>query len=237
MKKVSIAMAAYNGEKYISQQVESILSQLKSEDELVISYDNSSDRTLDVINRMRDSDQRIKIYINENPGVFGNFNNAILKTTGDIVFIADQDDIWDDHKIGKVRSLFDNDNVDFVIHNGVHVDKDETIISKDFFQLYKIKPGVVRNFIKPRYSGCCMAFRKDVKQMILPIPSDVGAYDHWVGMVGELFFKVLFLDDILIHHRIHNSNVTPTSRRKLSSVIKYRMRLLIRLFKLRFHNV
>lgn len=234
--KISIAMAVYNGEKFISQQIESILCQLNADDELVISYDNSSDNTLNIINSIKDCDQRVKVYVNKNPGVFGNFDNAISKTTGDIIFISDQDDVWDRNKVETVLSHF-NDDVDIVIHNGVHIDENGCVISKNFFELYNIKKSIVKNFIKPRYSGCCMAFKNELKKKILPIPLDVGAYDHWIGMVGELFYKVCFINDVLIYHRIHNNNVTPTSRRRLSSIIKYRLFLLIQLFKRRHCNV
>lgn len=233
MSKISVAMAVYNGEKYIVSQIESILCQLNDNDELIISYDKSKDKTLDIIKEYERKDKRIRVFINNTPGVFGNFNNAIKQTNGDIIFISDQDDIWKHNKIKKIVSLINVNNFDFIIHNGVHIDTNDNIISEDFFKLYNIKRGVLRNFIKPRYSGCCMAFKKKYKKLILPIPTNVGAYDHWLGMIGEIYGKVYFLDEILIHHRIHGKNVTPTSRRKIPDIFKYRTILLYKLLGLK----
>lgn len=94
MKNFSIAMAVFNGAKYIDQQIQSIIPQLKLDDELVISYDLSTDSTLDIIKSYAANDSRIKIFINENPGLFNNFENALRNCKNDYIFISDQDDIW-----------------------------------------------------------------------------------------------------------------------------------------------
>ncbi|HEP1839289.1 TPA: glycosyltransferase [Streptococcus suis] len=225
-------MAVYNGEKFLIEQLDSIIPQLSENDEIVISYDQSTDGTLALVTEYSQKDSRIKLIINNTPGLFANFENAIKFCSNDIVFISDQDDIWDLQKCSTVMKYFEeNDRIDMVIHNGIHFNSLTDEKSTDFFNLHNISNNRIRNFLKPRYSGCCMAFKRELTSTLLPIPSNVGGYDHWIGMVGETFGEIKFVDDILIYHRLHNSNFTPTSRRGLIEVVKYRSLLLIELCK------
>lgn len=227
---ISVAMAVYNGEKFIRNQIDSIIKQLRKCDEIVISYDESTDHTYEIIKEYSQNYPFIKIVKDPNKGVFSNFENAIKNTTKDIVFISDQDDVWVEDKLRTILDVFEKNNPDMVIHNGVHIDSNGMIISSDFFTMYKIQNDIIRNFIKPRYSGCCIAFKKELKELIIPIPRTVGAYDHWIGMIGECFGKVVFCDDVLLLHRLHGENVT-VSTRSLFTILKARMNLFIELLK------
>lgn len=232
MKNISVAMAAYNGEVYIRKQLDSILSQLEENDELVISYDRSTDGTLDIIREYEKKYSQVKVVINATPGLFENFENAIRNCSKDYVFISDQDDIWHSEKRAEVLKKFEKTSADMVIHNGVHIDKDGKVISKDFFTEFNITSNIFRNFAKPRYSGCCIAFTKEFANIIVPIPKEIGAYDHWIGMTGQIFGKVVFMKKVLLYHRIHGDNYT-TPTRKLSIVFKARMSLIWELIKRR----
>ena len=232
MKNISVAMAVYNGEAYIRKQLDSILCQLEEGDELVVSYDKSSDNTLDVIKEYEKKHSQVKIVINKTPGLFENFENAIRNCSKDYVFISDQDDIWHNKKRAEVLKKFEATGADMVIHNGVHIDKDDKIISKDFFTEFGITSNIIKNFAKPRYSGCCIAFTKEFSNIIVPIPKKIGAYDHWIGMTGQIFGKVVFMKKVLLYHRIHGDNYT-TPTRKLSVVLKARMILILELIKRR----
>lgn len=232
MVRISIAMAAYNGERYIKEQIDSIIPQLNTEDEIVVSCDKSTDNTYSILIDYKKKDSRIKVFKNEGrPGVFGNFENALSKCTGDVIFISDQDDIWDEKKINIVSKVLINSKYDMVIHNGVHIDCDGNKISAPFFKMYKIGDNRIRNFVMPRYSGCCTAFKRNLLCKMLPIPLKVGAYDHWIGSVGEYFGKVYYLDDILIYHRLHDENVTPKTHRNMNVIIRARLNLLLNLIK------
>lgn len=231
MSRISVAMAVYNGEKYLKAQINSILVQLFQEDEIIVSYDESNDQTWKIISEYQEHDSRIKVYINNNHGVFENFENAILHCSGDYIFISDQDDLWDAKKRTLLVAAFQKNKADMVIHNGVHINCDGDVISEPFFSMYRIGPGKVKNFIKPRYSGCCTAFTATMAKKILPMPRNVGAYDHWLGTVGEFCGKVCYVDSILIYHRIHGENITPKSRRKLRFILKARMNLVLELVK------
>src|ERR1035437_4235872 len=118
---ISVCIASYNGEKYIRQQLDSILSQLTVKDEIVISDDSSSDRTTEIIKGYKDS--RIKLFEKctfKSP-IF-NLENALKKAKGDFIFLADQDDIWLSYKISHtIKQL---KSFDLVVCNGFIVDQD-----------------------------------------------------------------------------------------------------------------
>lgn len=231
MNGISVAMAVYNGEKHLPEQLDSILSQLLPEDEIVISYDPSTDGTLELLQRYRQREPRLKVIQDPGKGINSNFNNAIANCTGDYIFISDQDDRWAENKRARVMQAFSETGADMVIHNGVHTDARMQPVSEPFFSIYRIGDGKFRNFLKPRYSGCCMAFTRKMAEKIIPIPARIGAYDHWLGMVGECLGRIAYVEDILLYHRLHDSNVTPTSHRALPVILKSRMELLTDLIK------
>lgn len=231
MAKISVAMAVYNGERFLPEQLDSILIQLNPEDELVISYDTSSDGTWDLLQSYKERYSQIKILENCVPGITGNFNNAFSACSGDYVFISDQDDRWAKDKRACVLESFETSGADMVIHNGVHIDSTGEVISKPFFTIHRIGNGKIRNLIKPRYSGCCMAFTRDMANKILPIPAKIDAYDHWVGTIGEFMGQIAYDDRVLLYHRLHDNNVTPVSSRPFSTILKARYSLLKELWR------
>lgn len=230
MTKISVAMAVYNGERFLPEQLDSILCQLEAQDELVISYDQSKDRTWEILCDYAARYQQIKIIKNTDPGVSGNFNNALLNCTGDYLFICDQDDRWSENKRAAVLETFAQTGADMVIHNGVHIDIEGNVTSIPFFDMYRIGNGKIRNLLKPRYSGCCMAFSKEIAGKILPFPERIDAYDHWIGTVGEFAGKIAYDNRILLYHRLHDKNVT-TPTRRLKVIVAARSRLLRELRK------
>ena len=226
MKSISVAMAVYNGEQYLPEQLDSILKQLAPEDEIVVSYDKSKDGTWALLQDYKNRYPQVRVVENQNPGINGNFNNAIANCTGDIIFICDQDDRWADDKRTSVLKTFESTGADMVIHNGVHIDAQGNTISDPFFTMYRIGDGKFKNILKPRYSGCCTAFTKEMAAKIMPMPMCLDAYDHWIGTVGEFMGKIAYNDDILLYHRLHGTNVTPASTRSLGVIFKARATLL-----------
>lgn len=111
---ISVCMATYNGEKYIKEQLKSILKQLGPCDEVVISDDGSKDNTKDVIDSIED--KRIHYYVNSGThGFTHNFENALRHASGNFIFLSDQDDIWMDNKVSIVMEALKT--ADFVTHD------------------------------------------------------------------------------------------------------------------------
>ena len=218
---ISIAMASYNGEKYIKQQLTSILCQLEQNDEIVISDDGSTDKTVNIVKSFADS--RIKLIDGPKNGVKQNFANAIKNCTGKYIFLSDQDDVWCAKKVEKVLECFDATNCACVVHNADIVDANLKSMDLNFFDFRKSGSGVIKNIIKNSYIGCCMAFNSGIRDVILPIPNDIVMHDQWIGILSEKHGGSIFLDECLIKYRRHESNVTQLHHNSLFKMLTDRL--------------
>ena len=212
---VSVCLACYNGEKYIKEQISSILSQLGDDDELVISDDGSEDDTIEIVNSFHD--YRIKVFANKDEhGFVGNFNNALCKANGDIIFLCDQDDIWLKDKVYRVSAYLER--YDLVVHDANIVDGEGRLKGYTYYSTMHSGTGFLMNLWKTRFLGCCMAFRRSVLDACLPIPKNVVAHDYWIGMYSVLCFKVKFVPDVLISYRRHGENVSPSGEKSDTNI-------------------
>lgn len=224
-KKISVAMATYNGEKYVREQLESVLANLNEYDEIIISDDNSTDSTVSIIKQLNDN--RIKIYKGPELGVKQNFANAIKYCTGDYIFLADQDDVWVNEKVNTIIGYFEKENVDVIQHDCYIVNSELEEIHSSYFKFRKCKNGIIKNIIKGSYLGCCMVFKKELKKEILPIPNNIDMHDQWIGLIGEIKGKVLFVNEKLIKYRRHEQTVSDCfMHHKLNVMINDRFNLI-----------
>ena len=226
--KVSVVLAAYNGEKYIARQIESILAGLPKNGELIVSDDGSNDCTVDIVLRYAEADSRVKILKGPKKGVVSNFENALNSVSGDVIFFADQDDIWDALKIEKVVDEFrKNDKIWLVLHD-MFLSTDEEINNgqkgRKSFDVRKRRHGVLYNFLYSGYYGCCMAMSKELLDIVLPFPKGTNMYDQLIGLIAEKKKKSVFLSEALIEHRLHGNNMS--EKKGLFGKIKFRAALL-----------
>ena len=207
--KVSVAMATYNGEKYLEQQIDSILSQLGNEDELIISDDHSSDQTLAMIEKYMKNDHRVKLFMNEESGVTSNFENAIKRTQNELIFLSDQDDIWKPEKVKTVKDYYEkNPHIQMIMSDITVVDNQLNPTIESFYEFRGSRAGVFKNIIKNSYIGCAMSFKKELKTKILPIPRNVPMHDMWIGLVADMNKSALLIPEKLIYYRRHDATVT-----------------------------
>lgn len=222
--KISVAMAYYNGGTYIEEQMESILSQLGNQDEVIVSVDGASDGSEPILLNMAKKDCRIQVIKGPGKGVVKNFENAIRHCTGDIIYLSDQDDIWKPDKVKKVNAVFDNLEVKAILHDAEIIDENgKATGAESLFALRKSKPGILKNLIKNSYVGCCMAFRKELIPVICPIPKEMYMHDYWIGTAAEYMGQVCFLKDKLIGYRRHSSNVTQMTHGSIGFMVKKRI--------------
>ena len=204
---ISVCLAAYKGEKYIEEQIRSILPQLSFEDEIIVSDDKPGGRTEKIVRRLSEEDQRIIYVEGRGRGVVANFTNAIRYSRGDKIYLCDQDDVWLPEKVKRVSEAF-SEGADLVLHNAYVTDENLNITSHSFFNDRGSKKGVINNVIKNSYMGCCMAFDRKLLKKIMPIPRYIPMHDQWIGLMGEIYGKVTLVDTPLIYYRVHGSNVT-----------------------------
>lgn len=212
---ISVCMATFNGGKYIREQIDSILSQLGADDELIVSDDGSTDNTLQILSFYHD--ERLKVIHNVlRHGFVGNFENALRQAKGDFVFLSDQDDVWKEHKVEIIKASLKSYSL--VIHDAELINGQGKKLGRCYYSTMHCRTGFFANLWKTRWLGCCMAFRRDVLDYCLPFPPNIVAHDYWIGMMGMLKFKYCFLNDILISYRRHGGNVSPSSEKSNNSL-------------------
>lgn len=204
--KVSVALVTYNSERYLREQIDTIIPNLGSGDEIVISDDGSTDSTQEILNGYALSDPRFKIYQIEHSGCNGNYENAIKHCSGDIIFLSDDDNVWAGDKVAIVKKAFESDpRIGLVMHDCEVCDADLNVIAPSFFKLRNAKPGLWRNIMKVSYGGSLFAFRKELLNYILPFPKRMPVfYDEWIGTMASKHSKVVFVPQVLSKWRRHS---------------------------------
>ena len=204
---ISVALAAYEGERYIEEQLRSILPQLSEDDEIIVSDDKPGGMTEKIVRRIAEEDPRVVYVQGHSKGVAANFVNAIRHCKGDKIFLCDQDDVWLPDKVQRVTEAFDA-GATLVLHNAYVTDEELNIKETSFFALRGSRPGFLRNLVKNSYMGCCMALDRSLLKKIMPMPKAVPMHDQWIGLIGEIYGKPVFLDVPLLYYRRHEGNVT-----------------------------
>lgn len=215
---VSVCIACHNGEEFIVEQINSILSQLSLSDEIIISDDGSSDSTKEKILGLNDS--RIRVYDLKEKSDYSskrqssfyyasqNFANALKYARGDYIFLADQDDRWRPDKLSKcITELL---SYDIVCHNFDIMDKDGVIIDNSHFMKDMREEYNIYYLLKKLpFRGCCLAFNRNVLLKVSPLPDGVFLHDCYIGVHAVLSgFKYKFIDEVLIDYRRHGNNVS-----------------------------
>ena len=225
--RASVAMAVCNGEKYIEQQIDTIVDMMASNDELIISYDESKDRTLEIIRKYEKDDKRIKVVYDEGHSVESNFNNAVANCNGKYIFLADQDDVWINNKIDVMVNYFERHDRCVVLISDGYLSHENLETIGELFETYNASASAIRNFVKGTYLGCQMAFRATITDKVWPVKvTPPLPHDLWLGVRGAHYGKVELLNDKLIKHRLHTDNYSNTSKMKIWGVISNRAQFL-----------
>jgi glycosyltransferase involved in cell wall biosynthesis len=217
-------MATYQGERFVIRQLQSIFPQLSEQDELIVVDDGSTDSTFEQISSVRDS-RLVLIRKNENQGVLRAFETALSRSSGEIVFLSDQDDIWLPGKVEAVLGEFAADpELSLVASDAILIDENDNKIGDSFYaQRGKFRSGIWSNLLIGKFHGCTMAFRSSLLQSVLPFPSGNQVHhDTWIGCVNALIGKTKYIDHPLVAYRRHSTNVT--GRIKLSNYTRFVVR-------------
>jgi GT2 family glycosyltransferase len=208
--KISVCMATYNGERFIEEQLASILSQLGAEDELIVIDDASHDRTRDVIRSF--ADDRIHLIPQaENCGVIATFERAIRSATGDILFLSDMDDVWMPGKVRQTMVAFMADPRCRVVATGLEfMNERGEAIEAQGAGLASFSSKLLPNLLRNRYQGSTMAFRAEIMRYVLPFPKRKHfLHDAWIGTRNTIRGGgTTYLRQPLLRYRRHGSNVS-----------------------------
>jgi GT2 family glycosyltransferase len=209
-------MATCNGALYLKEQIDSILVQLNENDELIISDDGSTDSTLEIL---QSYNHRIKVLPAkkfDNP--VKNFEHTLQYCKNEIIFLADQDDIWYPEKIKTMKEALQQ--CDLAVCDCRLVDENLNVLLPSYFEANKSNQGLLNNFIKSSFVGCCMAFHRNVLDKALPFPKQISMHDQWIGLIAQKYFRVRFLPQIMVDHRRHSQNYSTTGGKSKNSLRK-----------------
>lgn len=215
---VSVCMATYNGEFFLREQIDSILLQLSDDDELIISDDNSTDSTVNIIKSYHDT--KIKFIVNKGKkGVTHNFENALCHSKGDVIFLADQDDVWLPNKIKELTDFLKEGQYDVVTCNCALTDSYLNIIQDEYYTLRSpVDKSVWGNFMKDLWLGSCMAFKRKVLLATLPFPHKMAAHDLWIALFSQIHFKCGYYPKVLQLYRRHENTVSFAGTKSTNSL-------------------
>ena len=203
---ISVCIATYNGERFIREQIDSILCQLSSDDEVIVSDDGSTDNTISIINSI--DDKRIRVI--EGPrkqSPTSNFECALKASKGDFIFMSDQDDVWKPNKVKICMEWLQR--YDCVVSDAEVTDSRLNPLYPSLYAIMQVRQGRIYNTIwKNGYTGCCMAFRRNVLEASLPFPKDIPMQDIWIGNVAAYKYNVKFIPDTLIYFRRHEDTTS-----------------------------
>lgn len=217
--KLSVALCTYNGEKYIKEQLESILNQTLPVYEIVICDDGSNDETIAIIEQFQlDFPNKISLYQNQvNLGSTKNFEKAITICTGDYIFLSDQDDVWEENKVEKIIQYFaENPSTEAVFTNGNLINTQSEKINSHslwdsvfFIENQLSKPVDLYQHIifkANMVTGATLCIKKEIINLILPIPNIKKFYhDEWIAIIIASRSKLGYLTDKLISYRVHSN--------------------------------
>ena len=230
---ISVCIATYNGERYIRQQIESIVCQLNVDDEIIVSDDGSTDGTLDIVKGI--GDKRIKII--EGPGRKSpilNFECALKASKGDFIFLSDQDDVWKPDKVEICMKWLKTYHC--VVSDAEVTDNRLKPLYSSLYAIMQVRQGRIYNTIwKNGYTGCCMAFRRDVVEASLPFPKDIPMHDIWIGNVAAYKYNVIFIPDRLIHFRRHENTISCNGKGSKFTIwqqMKFRLNIIKNIIRL-----
>lgn len=219
---IDILLATYNGEKYIKEQIESILNQTYKNIKLIISDDCSKDSTSKILKEYEKKDDRIKLYIQqENLGVVKNIEFLLKKVENKYYMLSDQDDVWLPQKVEKSLEKLKQENADLVFGDLEVVDKDLKTIYPSFgdFMLLNKKINKYINSNKLNYlyncvTGCTILAKKDTIEKIIPLPqnSKYLIHDYWIGLMVSIYGKVAYIPEKYIKYRQHGNNQVGTDK-------------------------
>lgn len=205
--KISIAMATYNGECFIKEQLESFVWQTRKPNELVVCDDGSTDHTYEILEHFAQrAPFEVRLFRNlKNLGYTKNFERAIDLSKGQIIFLSDQDDVWFPDKIERVSERFMIDSQSLIIINDAEI-TDGSLNRTGLSIAGQIHSAGLSqdHFI----TGCCTAFRAELKSLILPIPDTQFAHDTWIHRLGLVLQRRVLIPEPLQFYRRHGHNTS-----------------------------
>lgn len=222
-EQIDILLATYNGEKYLEEQLDSILSQTYSNIQLIISDDCSTDNTRQILKKYEEQDKRIKIYYQEkNLGCVKNFEFLLKHVQNENFMLSDQDDKWLPEKVEKAYETMQKEKADLVFGDLEVVNENLETIYPSFNSYMSLNKKIEKyinsyklNYLYNCITGCTVMTKKKWIQKVLPLPADSKhlVHDHWIGLMVALEGKLAYMPETYIKYRQHGNNQIGTEKK------------------------
>ena len=233
MTTVSVAIATYNGARYLETQLLGIFGQVPAPAEIVLSDDASSDDTIAIAERVAERFPATALRILRNPtalGVTANFEQAVRACTGDVIALSDQDDRWHPGRLARLLQILESDPAVLVVgSDAALVDGDGTPLGIGLFEAIEVSPAELAGVNGPQpfralvrrnlVTGATMIFRRSLLNAALPFPA-AWLHDEWLAAIAAATARVRLLPEQLIDYRQHGANEVGAT--KLGLVAKFR---------------
>ena len=230
---VDILLATFNGERLISEQIDSILNQTYTNWNLIIRDDGSTDNTIMIIkDYINKHPHKIKLIEDEkrNLGSSKNFSELLNYSKSEYIMFCDQDDVWlpdkirlSLEKIVELENAFGREKPLLVFNDLFVVDDSLKIISDSFWRLKKRKPqntSLNRLIVQNVITGCAMIINKMLLELSMPIAKSAMMHDWWMGLVASSYGEIGYIRAPLIYYRQHSSNVIGANRKSVKQFLK-----------------
>ncbi|MEH6549043.1 MAG: glycosyltransferase [Pseudomonadales bacterium] len=229
--KISIAMAAFNGEHHIASQLESIVRQDRSADEVIVVDDCSTDGTIKILEAFFEKTVfDVSIIKNKkNIGYVQSCGKAIQATSGDLVFLCDQDDFWLSDKISRIESTVIANSKPVIIINDLQI-TDENPNPTGYTKLAQRRIGLSDEYF---VVGCGSAFTSEFRSFMKSIPVGLITHDVWPHRLGRLLGCRVVLNDVLQYYRRHGKNASSSAHSEAGNIYVGDM---LKKFKRRFRG-
>jgi len=233
-------MATFRGERWVEEQIASILGELGPQDELVVVDDASDDATPQILGQIQDPRVRVLLQ-RENRGYVRTFETAMLAARGDVLLLADQDDVWVPGRVG--RMVEDLASGEVVATNLATLGGPDAIPGPYGQRSWRLRAKVggrrVRDVLgvlagnRP-YFGCAMGVRRGALDVLLPFPPFlVESHDLWIALYGNVTGTMVHDETVSVLRRYHDQNTSPARPRGVRAALGSRLLLVRCLVELR----
>lgn len=217
---ISVAMATYNGAKYLEEQLFSIINQTFLPQEIIIVDDFSTDRTVEIIERIKEKYPFITLYKNEaNLGPIKTFKEAVLKCNYNYIALCDQDDIWEENKLElcfkELKDIDINNKPSLVFSDLKMIDTDGNLIGNSFWNVQgynPVKTKLQSLLIGNVVTGCTIMMNEKMKKEIAKMPNDIIMHDYWLALIAFSIGNFKVINETPIRYRVHVNSVTLKSK-------------------------
>lgn len=256
MARICIVLATYNGEKYLSKMLDSLVAQIRPADKVIAVDDGSSDSTIKILEKYRSSLPLQIDALPQNGGHRAAFSHALALAEkelekDDLIALADQDDIWLPQKLKILEEEIEKKKVALIFGDAEVIDKEDNIKAHSWRKLSKIEKRIsIKQQIAGinNVTGCLSLFRASLLSAILPIPEGVTVHDRWIAIIADRNGGIAAIDTPVVQYRIHGENavggVADQSMRKTleerirwtNTLLAHKERLALTKSEIRFAN-